>query len=120
VLEHGNREDFFQFFGERLRPMLPSNATFLLGVPTFPECHALLDTRGSLHSPSAILPRVQHSGTQGSLWHSGNLASPVVHVDTTHALLRMASATLIGRQAKGTGKHKLATHAKICGGSNDT
>jgi hypothetical protein len=40
-------------------------------------------------SPSAILPRVQHSGkiffpecpifgTQGSTWHSGNIASPVV------------------------------------------
>jgi hypothetical protein len=42
-----------------------------------------------LSSPSAFLPRVQHSGkivfpecpifgTRGSTWHSGNFASPVV------------------------------------------
>jgi hypothetical protein len=58
-------------------------------VPFFPECHALLGTRGRPPSPSAILPRVQHSGksgfpecpifgTRGSVWHSGKIASPVV------------------------------------------
>jgi hypothetical protein len=57
-------------------------------VPVFPECHALLGTRGR---PSAILPREQHSGksgfpecpifgTRGSAWHSGKIASPVVNV----------------------------------------
>jgi hypothetical protein len=92
-------------FLKRCRLFVPSNTTFLFRVPSFPsvalgedglprvssfpECHALLGTRGSLPSPSAILPRVQHSGkigfpgcpifgTRGSMWHSGNLASPVV------------------------------------------
>jgi hypothetical protein len=58
-------------------------------VPLFPECHGLLGTRGTLSSPSAFLPRVQHSGksffpecpifgTRGSPEHSGNFHSPVV------------------------------------------
>jgi hypothetical protein len=58
-------------------------------VSFFPECHGLLSTRGSIPSSSAILHRVQHSGkisfpecpifgTRGSVWHSGNFASPVV------------------------------------------
>jgi hypothetical protein len=98
-------EALFIFFCERLRPMLPSNAPFLLRVPVFPECC----TRGRWPSPSAWfprvscpfrhsgkplfpecrLPRVLHSGkrgfpecpifgTRGSIWHSGNSASPVV------------------------------------------
>jgi hypothetical protein len=56
------REDFCQIFGKRLRPMLPSNANFLLRVPLFPECC----TRGRWLSPSATLRRVpwflQHLG----------------------------------------------------------
>jgi hypothetical protein len=45
--------------GEPLRPQgLP-------GVPTFPESPALSDTRGSLPSMSAFLPRVPE------FWHSG-------------------------------------------------
>jgi hypothetical protein len=83
----------------------PSNVPFLFRVPSspsvalgedglprvlvFPECHALLGTRGRPSSPSAFLPRVQHSGkigfpecpifgTRGRLWHSGNFGSPVV------------------------------------------
>jgi hypothetical protein len=58
-------------------------------MPVFPECHALLGTRGRPSSPSAVLPRVQHSGkigfpecpifgTRGSVWHSGKFASLVV------------------------------------------
>jgi hypothetical protein len=49
-----------------------------------------------LSSPSAFLPRVQHSGkivfpecpifgTRGSTWHSGNFASPVVRDDPAAA-----------------------------------
>jgi hypothetical protein len=53
---------FFQFFGERLRPMVPSNATFLFRVPSFPECC----TQERLPSRSAALLRVscasRHSG----------------------------------------------------------
>jgi hypothetical protein len=73
----------------------PSSPSVALGedglprVSLFPECHALLGTRGRPSSPSAILPRVQHSGkivfpecpifgTRGSAWHSGKIASPVV------------------------------------------
>jgi hypothetical protein len=73
----------------------PSSPSVALGedglprVPFFPECFALSGTRGRPSSPSAILPRVQHSGkivfpecpifgTRGRTWHSGNIASPVV------------------------------------------
>jgi hypothetical protein len=96
VLEHGTRRRLcFQIFGKRLRPMLPSNANFLLRVPLSPECC----TRGRWLSPSATLPWVpwvlQHSGkplfpekigfpecpifgTRERVWHSGNFSSPVV------------------------------------------
>jgi hypothetical protein len=73
----------------------PSSPSVALGedglprVSVFPECHAHLGTWGRSPSPSAILPRVQHSGkigfpecpifgTRGSAWHSGKIASPVV------------------------------------------
>ena len=58
-------------------------------VLLFTECQDLCGTRESLSSPSAILPRVQHSGkilfpecpifcTRGSQRHSENFVSPVV------------------------------------------
>jgi hypothetical protein len=94
-------KSFFNFFCKRLRLVPPSNVPFLFRVPSspsvalgedglprvpvFPECHA----RGRPSSPSAILPRVQHSGkigfsecpifgSRGSSRHSGNYSSPVV------------------------------------------
>jgi hypothetical protein len=59
-------------------------------VSPFPECHGFCRTRESLSSPSAFLPRVQHSGkigfpeclifsTRGRVRHWGNLGSPIVH-----------------------------------------
>jgi hypothetical protein len=105
VLGLGTRGRGFSIFFKRLRLVPPSNAPFLFRVPSspsvalgedglprvpvFPECHGLLGTRGRLSSPSAILPRVQHSGknafpecpifgSRGSSWHSGNKSSPVV------------------------------------------
>jgi hypothetical protein len=50
-------------------------------APVFPECHALLGTRGRSSSPSATLgedwlPRVP------DFWHSGKFTSPVVHVSS--------------------------------------
>jgi hypothetical protein len=62
VLEHGTRGRLFPIFCERLRPMLSSNAPFLLSVPVFLECC----TRGRWPFSSAWLPRVschfRHSG----------------------------------------------------------
>jgi len=68
-----------------------SSPSVALGKRAFAECRSLpsASTWQSLSSPSAILPRVQHSGkigfvkcpifgTRGSLRHSGNFASPVV------------------------------------------
>jgi hypothetical protein len=63
VQEHGTREDLFQFFGKRFRPMLPSNPNFILRVLLFPECC----TQGRWPSPSATLPRVSWASR-----HSGN------------------------------------------------
>jgi hypothetical protein len=101
VLEHGTRARLFFYFLAngyvqccRQMQHFSFSCALLPGVlhsgkMAFPKCHALLGTRGSLHSPSAILPRAQHSGmigfpecpifrTRGSVWHSGNSASPVV------------------------------------------
>jgi hypothetical protein len=105
VLGLGTRGRGFSFFFKRLRLVPPSNAPFLFRVPSslrvalgedglpwvlvFPECHAVLGTRGRPSSPRAILPRVQHSGkiafpecpifgSRGSSRHSGNYSSPVV------------------------------------------
>jgi hypothetical protein len=45
-------------------------------VSFFPKCHTIFDTHESLPSPSAFLPRVQHSGKiifprLPDFWHSG-------------------------------------------------
>ena len=78
------------FFAEcRSSPSVALGEEGLCRVLLFTECQDLFGTRESLSSPSAILPRVQHSGktlfpecpifgTRGSQRHSGNFVSPVV------------------------------------------
>ena len=78
------------FFAEcRSSPSVALGEECLCRVLLFTECQVLCGTRESLSSPSAILPRVQHSGkilfpecpifgTRGSQRHSGNFVSPVV------------------------------------------
>ena len=80
------------FFAEcRSSPSVALGEEGLCRVLLFTECQDLCGTRESLSSPSAILPRVQHSGkilfpecpifgTRGSQRHSGNFASPVVNI----------------------------------------
>ena len=80
------------FFAEcRSFPSVVLGEEGLCRVLIFTECQDLDGTRESLSSPSAILPRVQHSakilfpecpifGTRGSQRHSGNFASPVVNL----------------------------------------
>ena len=81
VLNKALGEDFFIFscngageFGRQITFFFPgcgSSPSVTLGeeglprVPLFPECQIQYGTRGSLSSPSAILPRVQHSGKNG-------------------------------------------------------
>ena len=78
------------FFAEcRSSPSVALGEDGLCRVLLFTECQDLCGTRESFSSPSAILPRVQHSGkilfsecpicgTRESQRHSGNFASPVV------------------------------------------
>ena len=78
------------FFAKcRSSPSVALGEEGLCRVLLFTECQDICGTRESLSSPSAILPRVQHSrkilfpecsifGTQGSQRHSGNFVSPVV------------------------------------------
>ena len=87
------------FFAEcRSSPSVALGEEGLCRVLLFTECQDLCGTRESLSSPSAILPRVQHSGkilfpecpifgTRGSQRHSGNFASPVVFRSRTVILL---------------------------------
>ena len=91
------------FFAEcRSSPSVALGEEGLCRVLIFTECQDLCGTRESLSSPSAILPRVQHSGkilfpecpifgTRGSQRHSENFASPVMvvtlsqtHIVKTH------------------------------------
>jgi hypothetical protein len=67
---HSRRHMQFFFFECLSSPSVALGEDGLPRVPCFPECHALIGTRGSLPSPSATLgedwlPRVP------DFWHSG-------------------------------------------------
>jgi hypothetical protein len=134
--EQGTRGRVFSIFFKRLRLVPPSNAPFLFRVPSspsvalgedglprvlvFPECHALLGTRGRPSSQSVILPRVQHSGkiafpeclifgSRGSSRHSGNYSSAVVCSRSQSRLEPSPSARcfrVATRQQLGVGLHR--------------
>ena len=101
------------FFAEcRSSPSVALGEDGLCLVLLFTECQDLCGTRKNLSSPSAIIPRVQHSGkilfpecpifcTRGSQRHSGNFASPVVSCYSSTLQKHVFGESLIGEDRKG-------------------